>query len=306
MKKWLMVIRAPFLLLSPMLAFMGTAVAWWYDDAFNLGYALLAFAGMLLAHISVNVLNEYFDYRSGVDLETIKTPFSGGSGALPAGLLKPGQALWLGLACLLLIIPIGIFFVIDVGWGLLPLLLVAAACIVLYTPLILKMGWPEWAPGIGFGALPILGFYFVQTGEYSVPAIVACVPIGILAHNLLLINELPDVDADKKAGRRTLPIVIGKSKASIIYSVLTLVVYLWIIGSVVVGWVTGSDVMPVYCLIALLTLPFAIKAIRGSRQYDDMSRLVPALANNILVFLLTMLLLGVGYVLSRVFIGIGT
>jgi 1,4-dihydroxy-2-naphthoate octaprenyltransferase len=238
------------------------------------------------------VLNEYFDYRSGVDLETIKTPFSGGSGALPDGLLKPKQALWLGLTCLVLIIPIGIYFVINTGWGLLPLLLIAAACILLYTPLILKMGWPEWAPGIGFGLLPILGFYFIQTGEYSITAIVASIPVGILAHNLLLINELPDIEADKKAGRRNLPIVIGKSKASIVYSVLTVIVYLWIISSVI------AEVMPVYCLLALLTLPFAIKAIRGSRQYNDMSKLVPALASNVLVFLVTMLLLGIGYILA--------
>jgi 1,4-dihydroxy-2-naphthoate octaprenyltransferase len=281
-----------------MLAFMGTALAWWYGGVFNLGYALLAFAGMLLAHISVNVLNEYFDYKSGVDMETIKTPFSGGSGALPAGLLKPNQALWLGLVSFLLIIPIGIFFVLDVGLGLLPLLLVAAITIILYTPLILKMGWPEWAPGIGFGTLPILGFYFVQTGEYTIPAIVASVPIGILAHNLLLINELPDVDADRKAGRRNLPIVIGKSRASLVYSLLTVFVYLWIIGGVLATWITGSDVMPAYCLIAIITLPFALKAIRGSRQYDDMSRLVPALASNVITFLITTLLLGVGYVMA--------
>jgi 1,4-dihydroxy-2-naphthoate octaprenyltransferase len=296
LKRWLLIMRAPFLALPPMLAFMGTSIAWWHDGVFNLGYALLSFVGMLLAHISVNVLNEYFDYISGVDLETIKTPFSGGSGALPAGLLKPRQALWLGLACLLLIIPIGIFFTIEVGWGLLPLLLIAAICIVLYTPLILKMGWPEWAPGIGFGVLPILGFYFVQTGEYSMPAIVASVPIGILAHNLLLINELPDVEADKKAGRRNLPIVIGSSKASIVYSVLTVIVYLWIIGSVI------AEVMPTYSLLALLTLPFAIKAIRGSRHYNDMSKLVPALASNVLVFLVTMLLLGIGYILAGAFL----
>ncbi len=295
LKRWLLLIRAPFLVLPPMLAFMGTSIAWGHDGVFNISYALLAFVGMLLAHISVNVLNEYFDYRSGIDLETIKTPFSGGSGALPAGLLKPRQALWLGLACLIIIIPIGIYFVLDIGWGLLPLLLIAAACIVLYTPLILKMGWPEWAPGIGFGALPILGFYFVQTGEYSTPAIVASIPIGILAHNLLLINELPDVEADKKAGRRNLPIVIGKSKASTVYSVLTVMVYLWIIGSII------AEVMPIYCLIALLTLPFAIKAIRGSRQYNDMSKLVPALASNVLVFLVTMLLLGIGYILAGFF-----
>jgi len=301
MKKWLLVMRAPFLVLTPMLAFMGTAIAWWYDDVFNLGYALLAFIGMLLAHISVNVFNEYFDYKSGVDLETIKTPFSGGSGALPAGLLKPNQALWLGMISFLLIIPIGVFFVIEVGWGLLPLLLIAAACIILYTPLILRMGWPEWAPGIGFGTLPILGFYFVQTGEYTMPAFVASVPIGVLAHNLLLINELPDVDADRKVGRRNLPIVIGKSKASIIYALLTVIVFLWIIGGIVATWITGNDVMPAYCLISLITLPFAIKAIKGSRQYDDISILVPALANNVITFLATTLLLGVGYVLAGAF-----
>jgi 1,4-dihydroxy-2-naphthoate octaprenyltransferase len=164
--------------------------------------------------------------------------------------------------------------------------------------LILKLGWPEWAPGIGFGTLPILGFYYVQTGEYTLPAIIASIPIGILAHNLLLINELPDVDADKKVGRRNLPIVIGKSKASMIYSVLTVIVYLWIIGSVVAGWVADRDVIPTYCLIALITLPFAIKAIKGSRQYNDMSRLVPALASNVITFLVTTLLLGIGYILA--------
>jgi 1,4-dihydroxy-2-naphthoate octaprenyltransferase len=152
--------------------------------------------------------------------------------------------------------------------------------------------------GIGFGALPILGFYFVQTGEYTMPAIIASIPIGILGHNLLLINELPDVDADKKAGRRNLPIVIGKSKASLVYSMLTVVVYLWIIGGVVATWITGNDVIPAYCLIALITIPFAIKAIKGSRQYDDMSLLVPALASNVATFLITTLLLGVGYVLA--------
>lgn len=139
-KRWFLVIRSPFLLLSVVLAFLGTSIAW-YDGAFHIGYALLAFFGLLLAHISVNVLNEYFDYRSGVDLETKRTPFSGGSGTLPAGLIRPEQVLWLGLASFLVIVPIGIYFVIVSGWPLLPLLVVAAICIILYTPLILKMGW---------------------------------------------------------------------------------------------------------------------------------------------------------------------
>ncbi|MFC1933039.1 prenyltransferase [Chloroflexota bacterium] len=294
LKKWLLVIRAPFLPLSVVLAFLGTCIAW-YDGTFHLGYALLAFLGLLLAHISVDVLNEYLDYKSGVDLNTERTPFSGGSGALPAGLVTPRQALWLGVGTLIAIVPIGIYFTIIRGWALLPLLLVAAACIVLYTPLILKMGWPEWAPGLGMGTLPVLGVYFVQTADYTLPAIIAAIPSGILVHNLLLLNEFPDVEADKKGGRKTLPIFIGKGKASIVYSVLTVVVYLWIIGGVVAGQ------MPVFSLIALLTLPFAVKAIRGALKHQDMSRLVPAMANNVLVVLITQLLLGIGYILAKVF-----
>jgi len=294
LKKWLLVIRAPFLPLSVVLAFLGTCIAW-YDGTFHLGYALLAFFGLLLAHISVDVLNEYFDYKSGVDLATVRTPFSGGSGALPAGLISPKQALWLGLGSFLVIVPVGIYFTIIRGWLLLPLLLVAAVCIILYTPFILKLKWPEWAPGLGMGALPVLGIYFVQTGLYTLPTVIACIPSGILVHNLLLLNEFPDVEADSKAGRKTLPITMGRAKAGMVYSVLTIIVYLWIIGGVVAGQ------MPVFSLIALLTLPLAIKAIKGALKSQEMSRLVPAMANNVIVVLLTQLLLGIGYILAVVF-----
>ncbi len=269
----------------------------WYDGYFHLGYALLAFVGLLLCHISVNTLNDYFDYRSGIDLEVRRTPFSGGSGILPAALLPPRQVFWFGLVSLLVAIPIGVYFVmtLDRGWLLLPLLLIAAICVLLYTPFILKLRWPEWAPGLGMGALPVLGMYFVQTTAYTLPAIVACIPSGILVHNLLLLNEFPDTEADRKAGRKTLPIIIGKTKASIVYSVLTVVVYLWIIGGVATGQ------MPPFSLIALLTLPLAIKAIQGALKHQDMSKLVPAMGNNVLVVLLTQLLLGIGYILAGVF-----
>lgn len=294
MKKWLLVIRAPFLLLSLVLAFLGTSIAW-YDGAFHLGYALLAGFGLLLAHISVDVLNEHFDFKSGIDLETTRTPFSGGSGALPGGLISSKQALSLGLGVFLLIVPIGIFFIIVQGWQLLPLLLVAAVCILFYSSFILKTGWPEWAPGVGLGALPVIGIYFAQTGGYTLPAVIAAIPSGILVHNLLLLNEFPDVEADGKAGRKTTPITLGRATASKFYTAATILVYLWIIGGVIAGQ------MPPFTLIALLTLPLAVRAIRGSRQFQDPAKLIPAMAANVQVVLITQLLLGVGYILARVF-----
>jgi 1,4-dihydroxy-2-naphthoate octaprenyltransferase len=294
LKIWFLETRPQFLLLSVVLAFLGTSIAW-YDGAFHLGHAILAFIGLLLCHISVNVLNDYYDYKSGIDLKTRRTPFSGGSGFLPAASLKPEHVFRFGLVCFLLAVPIGIYFVLVSGWLLLPLLVVGAICILLYTPILTKLGWPEWSPGVGLGALPVLGAYFIQTGEYTIPAIVASIPAGILVHNLLFLNEFPDVEADKTAGRKTLPITMGGRGAGIVYTTLTIILYLWII-----AWV-AAGLMPVFCLIALATLPFAVRAIQGALSYQDESKLMPAMANNVMLVLLTQLLLGIGYILARIF-----
>jgi 1,4-dihydroxy-2-naphthoate octaprenyltransferase len=145
------------------------------------------------------------------------------------------------------------------------------------------------------GTLPVLGAYFVQTGEYTLPAVIAAIPSGILVHNLLLLNEFPDVEADRQGRRRTLPIILGKARASVVYSALMAATYGWVIGGVAAG------VIPAFALVALLTLPMAVKAIQGSRQHDDESKLVPALGSNVMVVLLTQLLLGIGYILATVF-----
>jgi 1,4-dihydroxy-2-naphthoate polyprenyltransferase len=291
--------RHNFLILSAILGFLGSAIAWYehqeYGGPFNLGYAFLATAGLVIAHISVNVFNDYFDSRSKLDTKTVRTPFSGGSGAIQSGLLTEKQALWVGIATLIIIIPIGVFFTVVSGWQLLPLLAVAILSIIFYTPLILRMGYPEWSAGLGLGVLPVLGAYFVQTGTYTFGAVLASIPSGILVHNLLLLNEFPDAEYDATVKRRTLPIFIGKKKAAIFYSALTIIVYLWIIGTVI------SRDMPVFTLLGLLTFPLAFRAIDGAFKYDDMSKLVPAMANNVFVVLLTQLLIGIGFIIGGIF-----
>lgn len=294
LKIWFLETRPQFLLLSVVLAFLGTSIAF-YDGFFHPGYAVLAFFGLLFAHISVNVLNDYFDYKSGIDLETKRTPFSGGSGILPAAKLTPKQVFRFGIGAFALAVGIGIYFIVARGVLLLPLLVVAGVCVLLYTPYILKLKVPEWAAGLGLGTLPILGLYFVQTSFYTTDAVVAAIPSGILVHNLLLLNEFPDVDADKKGGRKTMPIVWGKKKAGLVYSLLTLLVYFWIIGGVAAGK------MPVFSLLSWLTIPLAARAIRGARQAEEPGYLLPAMKNNVLVVLLTQLLMGIGYVLAGVF-----
>jgi 1,4-dihydroxy-2-naphthoate polyprenyltransferase len=292
MNRWMMVIRTPFLLLPLALAVLGTCAAW-YDGYFHFGHAVLAFAGLLLAHISVNVLNEYHDFHSGVDFKTTRTPFSGGSGALPEGLVSSRQALILGWAALLINVPIGIYFCLVKGWEFFPLLIVGALTIVLYTPFLLKMGYPEWAPGLGLGALPVLGIYFIQTGQYTWTALAAAIPPYLLVHNLLLLNEFPDIEADKTAGRRSLPIAAGRKTAALVYSIFNILLYAWLGAAVLLGW------MPVPVLLGWLTIPFAVKGIRGALNSANPELLMPGMGANVIMVLLTQVLMGLGFVLAR-------
>lgn len=294
LKTWFLETRPQFLLLPVVLIIAGTAVAW-YDGYFNLSYALVAMVGLLLCHASVNILNDYVDFKSGVDLKTIKTPFSGGSGLLPAQKLTPKQVLWFGLICLFLAVPVGVYFSIVVGWQLLPLLLIAGLCIVLYTPFILKTHFPEWSPGIGLGILPVLGGYFVQTGNYTFSAFAASVPAGFLVLNLLLLNEFPDIEADRVANKRTLPITVGRKNASLVYTVFLVLTYVWVIAMVIAG------AMPKTELLILLTVPLAYRAVRGLFGYHNVGELIPAMASNVMTVLGIPLIMGIGYVLAALF-----
>lgn len=297
---WIKETRPQFLTLSIVLAFLGTSIAW-YHGTVNLGYAFLAGFGLMLTHGSVNAINDYFDYKSGIDLNVTRTPFSGGSGLIPEGKLPLNQALWVGVVTSLTAVVIGIYFIKVSGWMLLPLIIAAAVILVLYTPVILHTPWPEWSAGLGLGIMPVLGIYFVQTGTYDWLVLTGSVPSGILVHNLLFLNEFPDVEADRKGGRKTAPVYSGMEKAAKFFRMATVSVYVWIVGCAAATLISGKMVMPVYCLISLLTIPFAIKAIRGSREYDNPEVLVPSLGSNVQFILFTQILIGIGYILETMF-----
>jgi 1,4-dihydroxy-2-naphthoate octaprenyltransferase len=287
-----MLIRAPFLLLSVVLVLLGTAVAV-YDGYFNLVNFILALVGLVLLHISVNVLNNYFDYKSGIDKETKKTPFSGGVDVLVDGTINPSAAFGVGIGTLAAGLLIGVYFFYNVGFELLPLVFVGAFAVFFYTPLLSKLGIGEAFAGLGLGTLPVMGAYFVQTGAFNLPALVAAIPSWVLTHNLLLLNEFPDAEVDKKAGRKHLVIALGKRNAGIYYSFLVVAMYLWIVGAAVLGY------MPYAALIALLTVPFARAAVSGAlNDYDKFEELIPAQGANVQMVLGTHFLLAIGFIVA--------
>jgi len=291
-KIWLLETRPQFLLLSVVLVLLGTAIAR-HEGCFDLLKFVLTLIGLLLAHASVNVLNDYFDYKSGIDLETTRTPFSGGSGVLPNGLLKPKSVYIYGVGCLTAAFGIGIYLTYISGWQLLPLILLGGPVIYFYTSHLTKWLAGEFWAGLGLGMLPVLGTYFVQTGHYSAEAVVASLAPGFLTANLLLLNEFPDIEADKKGGRYNLVIALGPRNAGRLYAGLIAMAYICIIGGVI------FKLMPPLSLIGFHSIFFAFKAVKLTlKHYDNVQELLPALKANVLTVLVTNAFMALGYFLS--------
>ena len=256
--------------------------------------ATIAFIGAIFTHITVNVLNDYFDYRSGLDLRTRRTPFSGGSGILPKNLMDSKEVLVMGIFSMLVVAAIGIYFLKTRGWGILPLGLIGILVIIFYTPLVTKS--PSLcliAPGLGFGPLMVMGTHYVLTGGYNWVAFNASFVPGLLVSNLLLINQFPDSEADKSVNRRHLPIVIGKQASSYVYAVLALLAFFWVTTATILGF------LPYGSLLCLLTFPLAMFTIRGVIQNaEDTKALLPFLKKNVIYTITTPFLLGLGLMMS--------
>lgn len=253
---WLREIRAPFLLLAPITFSVGASAAF-IDGHFDLLFLILGLIGVTLAHISINVMNEYFDYRSGLDFKTQRTPFSGGSGVLTSGELEPETVFRFALVCMLIGGSMGVYIAFNSTWLVLPVVAVALLTIYLYTPLFAKMYLGEIITGINFGPLVSIGGYLSLAGTYGPKSLYSGIVPGILIGTLLYLNEFPDIEADKSVGRRNFVIALGLEKAAYGYGMLIASVYLWVLYCAVIG------LLPWTIMVTYLTLPIGFKAVKG-------------------------------------------
>lgn len=287
--------KPPFLILTPACVVLGVATAAFSGASINLLHVVLILAGALCAHISVNALNEYHDFKSGLDLITEPTPFSGGSGALPANPHKANYALIIGILSLGVTAAVGLYFLYVRGMWLLPLGLLGIVTVVLYTEVITRS--PFFcliAPGLGFGPLMVMGTDFALTGSYSVVAFIASLVPFFLVNDLLLLNQFPDVGADTSVGRKHLPISIGRRKAAWVYAFVLIAAYVPILA----GYALGE--FPVWSLLGLGTIFLAGITIRGVVHYaDDIPGLLPYMTRNVIINIATPVLLAVGLFLQQ-------
>jgi 1,4-dihydroxy-2-naphthoate polyprenyltransferase len=283
-----------FLTLTPACVVLGVATAYWSGASMNLVYIALILTGALLTHISVNALNEYEDFKSGLDLITEPTPFSGGSQALPENPEKAHYALITGLVSLFSVIGIGIYFLVERGPWLLPIGILGIVTAYKYTSFITRHPLLcLFAPGLGFGPLMVMGTDFVLTGHYSWTTTVASLVPFFLVNDLLLLNQFPDLEADRQVGRGHLPIRIGRRSSAVVYNVFLCLAY----AVIPVGYFFG--VLPAGALIGLLPFPLAVNVMRGVvRHADDIPALLPYMTKNVILNIGTPVLVALGFFLS--------
>jgi 1,4-dihydroxy-2-naphthoate octaprenyltransferase len=293
-KHYLGVARAPFLALPITLIASGSAASA-FDGAFSWSRTLVALVGLVSLHIAVNALNEASDMRTGIDLNTERTPFSGGSGTLPAGNLSERTARLVGYGGFLIGATCGAWFLRQVGTGLIPIFVVGAVCVLAYTEVLARLGVGEIAAGFGLGALPILGTAMVQDGTLGPAAIAVSIPAFLMTFNLLLLNEFPDEDADRKGGRRHLVILLGRKGAALVYAMAALATPLSILAGI------ALEVLPVTAALGLLPSLLLVQPLRWAFGNPKEPVPIPGLGANVQWNLGTNTVLAISFLLALYF-----
>ena len=288
--------RVPFLTATFVPILLGAVIAraegfsaWWL--------AVLALVGGSAIHLGLNVANDVSDATSGADAANVNpTMFSGGSRMIQYGMVSLNAMRWASIGCYAVGIAIGLFLVATRGVELLWIGLAGVFLSIFYTAPPLRLvhrGLGEIAVALGFGPIMVLGTYFVITQRLTFEAFYASLPVALLIMLVLYVNQVPDRPADEVAGKRT--IVVRLPKAAIVRGYALSVAAAYVL--VIVGAVTG--LMPVWSLIALLTVPLALRVHKAlASHYESPYELMDGMGKNIMLHLFTGLLLIASYVIE--------
>jgi 1,4-dihydroxy-2-naphthoate octaprenyltransferase len=289
---WLRVIRVRFLLASIIAVSVGMALHWSQNGSVDYLDLILTFAGVMALHASVDLLNDYWDFKRGIDTKTTRTKMSGGTGVLPEGLLKPSSVYRAGIAFLIIGSLIGSYFVITHGILIAIILGFAILSIYFYSTKIVDSGLGEFFVAVK-GSMIVIGTFFIQSGDVNIESILAGIVIGTLSSLVLFIASFPDHDADKSKGRKTLVIVVGKKKAIKLFWIFPLISYVIILIGV------SASLFPVLSLITLLSFPLIIKSGLGlQKNYDAIDELVPFMSSTLKFSRITGVLFALSFLLS--------
>jgi 1,4-dihydroxy-2-naphthoate octaprenyltransferase len=243
----------------------------------------------------VDLLNDFWDFKRGIDTATKRTKMSGGTGVLPEGLLNPTTVYRAGIIFLIIGSLIGSYFVLTDGIIIAIILGFAILSIYFYSTKIVDSGLGEFFVAVK-GSMIVIGAFFIQSGQITLESVLAGIVVGTLSSMVLFIASFPDHDADKSKGRKTLVISVGKQKASKLFWIFPIISYC----AIVVGVSTG--LFPELSLISFFSIPLMIKSGRGlQKNYDSVDDLVPFMSSTLMFSRLTGALFVIGFLISLVF-----
>jgi 1,4-dihydroxy-2-naphthoate polyprenyltransferase len=267
---------------------VGTSLAG-TEDRFRTGAFAAALLGAIFIQVGTNLSNDYSDARRGADTEDRLGPVRVTAG----GLVPPRQVLMATYVTFGLSILCGAYLVYVAG----PVLLAIGAASILAGVLYTGGPRPYGYEGLGelfvflfFGIVAVAGSYFVQQESLEWESFALAVPVGLLAAAILVVNNVRDIDTDRRAGKRTLAVRLGRPGARTLYSVMLLVAY--------AALVPVAVALGPWVLLPLLTLPLAARLARTVRAHVDGPTLNAALARTGMLQLGFCLLLSAGILAS--------
>lgn len=275
---WVREFRVLFLFFAVVPLATGSAVAYrYYPGQFSWPYFFLSLAAILLLHAGTIAFNDYFDFRSGADvIGRERTPFTGGTGLLVDGTLKPRHVLAAGCLCFAICIVIGMYIVFTRSPIIFLFGIVGVALGVFYTAPPLKLAYRLLGEITWLISFPLtaLGALFVQSPVFEpgdvivmlpaiTAAIVTIVPVALLATAGLLVLELPDYDADREARKAGIAVLAGKKATTVLFVVFCALAFGWLVLAVAAGFLSVTG------LLALAGLPVLAWVIGGLVKHSD-------------------------------------
>ena len=283
----------PTLLFGLCASLIGLSAALYYSHL-NLQLAILVVIGVIFAQMAVNMVDDYTDYRKGIDSETVKTKFSGGSNVLTDGKMKPKELLGLGVATALVAGVIGAFL-LGSAPAILPIILIGGISIFFYAAFLVRIPFlAEPLTSLNFTLIP-LGSYIVAHGVAANinSVLFAMVPAGMMVGIALIANSIPDKIPDKKHGRRNGAVMLDRSgRIAAYYLAWWLLAWTLVISGILI------NALPVTFVITLLTVPFALRVYNGIRSYKDPASHEKFMGLNALATIGFIFLCSVSYVLA--------
>jgi 1,4-dihydroxy-2-naphthoate octaprenyltransferase len=274
-KPYLTLIRAPFLVFTLIVISLPASVA--FDaGTLDLPNTLLAFGSVLWAHIAVNILNIASDYRTGIDEQTQETAYSGGSDVLTEGPLSYRRAVVAGTVSIVLSALLVVPLLFEFGAIILLFYGIGITLVVGYTDVFARIGLGESACGLGLTLLPTIAVGYIQAGSLPDSLLAFALPMFLVGFNLLLLNEFPDVEADRANGRVNIPIVFGRQAAGYLYFALVGVLVASVLYSI------GTGVLPVTVAVAILPVALLWPVFQSVILQDDPGVTEDELGNHIL------------------------